>query len=175
MRASALTKALDRWDENGIWLFSSATLRLLFPEPAPTHYQALRHHTQAGLLGRAARGIYFNPRARSMPSNPLETLVSWLRPWDLNYVSLESALAEHGVVSQMPGRLTCMTTGQSAMFHTPFGDIEFVRTKRRGRRLKEGLHLAGDRTLPVADAGRALADLRATGRNLDLVNEQVER
>lgn len=169
MRASALRAALDRWDREGIWIFSSATLALIFPEDTATLRNALTAHSRSGLLTRVARGLYVNPRARSLPDDVLCVLVSHLRPWDANYISLESALSEAGWISQIPSRLTVMTTGRTQTFDTPWGMIEFVHTARKGTDLSDGVMLDERRRIHVATPQRAWRDLKRVGRNLDLV------
>lgn len=169
MKSSELLQQLDRWDKKGVWAFSSSTLRLMFSEPEATFQQALARHVTSGLIGRVVKGLYYNPRARSLPANALEEILPFLRPLSFTYVSLESALSEAGVISQIPARLTCMTTGRSGVLCTSFGVVEFVHTHRPLESLNEGVRLTDGRPAPVADPDRALADLRAVGRNLGLV------
>lgn len=169
MRVRALIAAMDRWDKAGIWAYSSNTLRLLFPENERAMLKALARHEHAGLVVHIARGLYVNPRARSMPPDVLSALVSFLRPWDFNYLSLESALSEAGRISQIPSRLTIMTTGRSQTFETPYGTLEFVHTAQRLDKLRGDLVFDTRRGLAVAAPARALRDLKRVGRNLDLV------
>jgi hypothetical protein len=169
MRVRALLEALDRWDRVGIWSYSTQTLALIFREDPATLKKALTGHVRAGLLTRVARGLYVNPRARALPSDLLTAIVPFLRPWDFSYLSLESALSEAGWISQIPSRLTLMTTGRSQTFATPWGVIEFVHTAREGGRLTEGVAFDERRRLYVATPPRAWRDLRRVGRNEDLV------
>jgi hypothetical protein len=169
MRAAELQAALDRWDQKGVWIFSVATLQLMFPGGAATVRNALTGHSRSGLLVRAARGWYVNPRARSLPGDVQCALVSHLRPWDSSYISLESALSEAGWISQIPSRLTVMTTGRTGTFDTPWGMIEFVHTARKGADLSDGVIFDERRRIHVATPQRAWRDLKRVGRNLDLV------
>lgn len=169
MIASALLGTLERWDRAGIWSFPLHTLSQLFDEPADTLNKSLARHQRAGLIERIARGLYINPRARSLPPDVLSALVPFLRPWDLNYLSLESALSEAGWISQIPSRLTLMTTGRSQTFDTPYGTLEFTHTARNIDTLRDDLVFDAHRKLLVAKPGRALKDLRRVGRNVDLV------
>ncbi|MCY0853253.1 type IV toxin-antitoxin system AbiEi family antitoxin [Cupriavidus sp. D39] len=164
-----LIAAMDRWDKAGIWAFSSSTLSLLFPEDSRTMLKALARHQQAGLIERIARGLYVNPRARSLPQNLLSALVPFMRPWDFSYLSLESALSEAGWISQIPSRLTLMTTGRSQTFKTPYGTLEFVHTSQTPDKLRDEMVFDSRRELYVATPSRALRDLKRVGRNLDLV------
>lgn len=129
----------------------------------------LARHQRAGIIERVARGLYVNPRARCLPPDVLSSLVSFLKPWDFSYVSLESALSEAGWISQIPSRLTLMTTGRSQTFETPYGTIEFVHTAQKLDRMPEDIYFDRTRELYVAAPERAYRDLKRTGRNLDLV------
>ncbi|RQR11325.1 type IV toxin-antitoxin system AbiEi family antitoxin [Burkholderia stagnalis] len=169
MQVRKLITALDKWDNAGIWAFSSATLALIFREEPRAMLKALARHQKAGLIEHIARGLYVNPRARSLPPDVLSALVSFLRPWSFNYLSLESALSEAGWISQIPSRLTLMTTGRTQTFKTPYGTLEFVHTAQKEDQLQDELVFDSRRQLPVATVKRALRDLKRVGRNLDLV------
>lgn len=170
MRAMALIEALDRWDRAGVWAYNDKTLGLMFRgETQAALRKALTAHCRAGLLVRVTRGLYVNPRARSLPNDVLTALVAFLRPWDDNYISLESSLSEAGWISQVPSRLTVMTTGRTQTFDTPWGVIEFIHTARRGEALADGLQFDERRKIHVASAERAWLDLKRVGRNQDLV------
>src|SRR5579871_531397 len=149
-----LIAALDRWDKAGIWAFSLKTLQLLFPEDSRAMFKALARHQQADVIERVARGLYVNPRARCLPSDLLSALVPFLRPWDFNYLSLESALSEAGWTSQIPSRLTLMTTGRSQIFATPYGTIEFVHTMQAESKLRNELRYDPRRELAVVTPSR---------------------
>ena len=88
---------------------------------------------------------------------------------EFNYLSLESVLAEEGMISQMPFVMTFVTTGRSGKIDTAFGTIEFRKTSRDWRILREQVKYDEQRGIYVATAERALADLRRSGRNMDLV------
>ncbi|WP_199030737.1 type IV toxin-antitoxin system AbiEi family antitoxin [Ralstonia sp. ASV6] len=169
MQVRELIKALDHWDKAGIWAFSSATLGLVFNEDVRTLLKSLARHQRLGLITRVARGLYINPRARSLPPDVLSALVPFIRPWDFNYLSLESALSEAGWISQIPSRMTLMSTGRSQTFNTPYGTLEFVHTARNPESFADELNYDGQREMAVATPDRALRDLKRVGRNLDLV------
>jgi predicted transcriptional regulator of viral defense system len=170
VRTKELLAALERWDRAGIWAYSDKTLELMFPDQSEAALRkSLTAHCRSGLLVRVARGLYVNPRARSLPDDLLATLIPFLRPWDDNYLSLESVLSEAGWISQIPSRLTVMTTGRNQTFDTPWGIIEFVHTARVGERLSEGVVFDERRRLYVATPERAWRDLKRVGRNQNLV------
>ncbi|MDO8835030.1 MAG: hypothetical protein Q7V01_05515, partial [Vicinamibacterales bacterium] len=99
-------------------------------------------------------------------------LAAHLRPDDYYYLSLESALHEHGRISQIPNRLTLMTSGRSYTYSTPLGVIEFVHTARPPRAWRSRTELITSRNIHVASPELALADLKRVGRNLDLVEPE---
>ncbi|HIJ38257.1 MAG TPA: hypothetical protein HPP80_05095 [Rhodospirillaceae bacterium] len=171
MKLSTLIIELDRLDRLGIYAFTAATMRRIFCEDDRTMTKALKAHAATGVIQRVARGLYVNPRARSLPADRLAAMVPWLRPPpDFSWLSLESALSEAGLISQLPSRLTLMTTGRSGVFDTPFGIIEFTHTNQdRPDTVWDDL-----RELNVATAPQAKSDLMRTKRNLGLVIEEVD-
>lgn len=168
MRTAALAATLRILAHKGAWCVSEATLHRFHPEPLNTLRKAMVRHARAGTVSRLAPGLYRNPLAQ-LPAWPLERLAAHLRPSDSYYVSLESALHEHGCVSQVPSRLTLMTSGRSYLHNTPLGTIEFVHTDRSPAVWRSRTVFVPERRIHVAEATLALEDLRRVGRNLDLV------
>jgi predicted transcriptional regulator of viral defense system len=171
MKITDFLKAMDNADAGGIWVFNINTLKLMFREKDAALTKSLAAMEDAGLIKKVCRGLYVNPKARSMPGDTLSALVPMLRPWSFNYLSLESVLSDAGLISQLPSRLTFMTTGREGEFFTPFGVIEFVRTKRKPEDVLCDIIYDEHRGIHVANTDRALKDLRRVGRNLDLVIE----
>jgi len=174
MRLPELIATLDQWDRAGIWAFSSTALKLLFPESDRTRLKALAAHQKTGVITHIARGLYINPKARSLPTDLLSQLVVFLRPWYFNYLSLESALSEAGWMSQIPSRLTVMTTGRSQVFDTPYGTIEFTHTAQAPEQLRAHVNWDANRQLWIATPEQAQRDLKRVGRNLDLLTPILE-
>ena len=107
----------------------------------------------------------------------LEETAARLRAGHLLYLSLESALSEHGAISQMPlDCLTLMTSGRRGVIDCgPFGSLEFTHTRRTAGSCLGQLVYDPERRLWIASAALAWQDLRHVGRNLDLVvREEVE-
>jgi hypothetical protein len=124
-----------------------------------------------GVLTRAARGTYVNPLARSLPLDIRRGLIRFLRRREVSYVSLESKLSEAGAISQIAAALTCMTTGASGTFETPWGIIEFTHTDRD---IDIGNDVyCGDGGTLEATVRRAARDLRRVGRNVDLIDPEA--
>lgn len=176
MRLATLNRVLQSQDRQGRWLFTAAQLRRLTGDRPKAFEPAVRRHCQRGLLERVAHGLYANPHARSTPANRLEAVARQLRPMDYCYVSLESRLSELGLISQIPGVLTVMTSGRSRRCETAYGTIEFTHTGRDVPSLIQSgqVFFDGERDIHVATAERARGDLKRVGRNLDLLLPQEE-
>lgn len=160
---------LDEADRWGVWAFTPATFAALLDNPAANYLKLMmKRLADQGVLTRAARGVYVNSRARSMPSDVRAGLIRFLRPREISYVSLETKLSEAGAISQVPTVLTCMTTGSPGRFDTPWGAIEFTHTDR-DIAFGTDVH-ARDDGLIEATVERAARDLRRVGRNVGLID-----
>ncbi len=171
MKIANFIRTMDDLDAKGIWACRSATLKMVFREKPSTLLKGLAAMERAGLLVKISRGLYVNPRAKSLPPTPVLSLVSFLRPWHLSYLSLESVLSEAGMISQLPSRMTFMTTGREGEFFTPYGTIEFVHTKRDRDAILRDVTYDTYREIHVATPAQALRDLRRVGRNMHLIEE----
>jgi hypothetical protein len=172
MKRRHLMKKLDEMDRCGVWAFTPATFSALLGGPEPNYLKIrMKRLADQRVLMRAARGVYVNPHARSMPSDVRGGLIRFLRPREVTYVSLESKLSEEGVISQVATVLTCMTTGSPGRFDTPWGAIEFTHTDRPIA-LGTDVHARDDGVLE-ATVERSARDLRRVGRNTDLIDEQA--
>jgi hypothetical protein len=172
MRRRDLDRKLSEMDRSGVWAFTSATFSALLGNPRQNYLKlVMKRLADQGVLTRAARGVYVNPHARSMPNDVRLGLVRFLRPREFSYVSLESKLSEAGAISQIPTVLTCMTTGSPGRIDTPWGAIEFTHTDRPIA-LGIDVHLSDNGTLQ-ATVERAARDLRRVGRNTNLVDQKT--
>lgn len=167
-----LLNTLDYIDNRfGKNIFLMQNLRMFFKnEDEKTFKTSLSRHEKSGIIKRVCKGVYMNPRARSASPYLLESFVKYIRPNGFSYLSLESRLSEEGIISQIPNRLTFMSTGRSQVFKTPYGVIEFVHTKRDRKDIGKDIDFDKSRGIYIASANRALEDLRHTRRNLGLVN-----
>ncbi|MBV8753005.1 MAG: hypothetical protein JO328_09110 [Hyphomicrobiales bacterium] len=166
-----MDQKLADMDRRGVWAFTPASLSVLLGNPTPEYLRlAMKRLADQGVLVRAARGVYVNPHARSMPDNVRAGLLRFLRPRELSYISLESKLSEVGAISQVSTALTCMTTGSPGRFDTPWGTIEFTHTDRPVV-VGTDVHMRAD-GVPEATVKRAARDLRRVGRNTDLVDTE---
>jgi hypothetical protein len=172
MRRRNLIEKLDQVDRRGVWAFTPATFSALLGNPEPDYLKLrMKRLADQGVLVRAARGVYVNPHARSMPPDVRGGLIRFLRPRELTYVSLESKLSEAGAISQVATALTCMTTGSPGRFDTPWGAIEFTHTDRPIV-LGTDVHARDDGVLE-ATVERAARDLRRVGRNTGLIDQET--
>ena len=101
-----------------------------------------------GVIRRICRGHYANP----FHPPTLEQIASQIH--SPSYVSLESALSRHGVLSQMPQELTCVTTRASRTLRTSYGLIRYRKIKKE---FFFGFSIQGGAAL--AEPEKALADL----------------
>lgn len=174
MNRSTALKKFNEWDKQGRYVFTLADLNKIFAEDSPKTLQAgLNRLVKDGLLSRPVRGVYVFNFAHSQDSYTIEHIARALRRGEYNYVSLESALSEYGIISQIPiDRLTVMTTGRKGTYATPFGTIEFTHTKRQQQDILAGM-VQTNRPLKIATPEYALRDLKRVGRNVHLVNEKA--
>src|SRR6201989_2770034 len=100
MRRRDLIQRLDDMDRRGVWAFTPATFSALLGGIASDYLKMrMKRLADEGALGVAARGVFVNPHARSMPPDVRRGLVRFLRPREVSYVSLEAKLSEAGVIS----------------------------------------------------------------------------
>jgi hypothetical protein len=172
MKRRILMQKLDEMDRRGVWAFTPATFSALLGDPDPRDLKhRMKRLADQGVLIRATRGLYVNPHARSTPSNVRRGLIRFLRPREISYVSLEFKLSETGAISQVATVLTCMTTGSSGRFDTPWGAIEFTHTNRH---VAPGTDVfMGEDGVLEATAERSARDLRRVGRNTDLIDPET--
>ncbi len=164
-------KTLAKWDRYGWIVFTLSDMRKLFPHQSEkTLSESLRRLVQNGVLERVANGVFVNPLSSRSRVGMFERIACAIRRGEYNYISLECALSEWGVISQVPqAYLTVVTTGRKGVFNTPYGVIEFTHTQQSASQILKNT-LARERPLRIATAETALQDLRRARRNLHLVD-----
>lgn len=171
MKQSDAIERLNEFDLKGRYVYSSGDFVKLFPDESDRSRQAtVERLVGSGILERASKGVYVYSLSRHKGENTIEEVAKTLRRGEYNYISLESALSEYGVISQIPvGRITVMTTGRKGEYKTPYGVIEFTHTKRS---LSDILlsSQARNRPLRIATKAAALRDLKRVGRNTHLID-----
>ena len=174
---SQLIEFLDLLSENGIYAFTNGMIRNIFPgEPEKNLKKTLSRAVSGRVIERACRGVYLYARANSVNVYKLESVAAALRGGKYSYVSLETALSEYGIISQMTlGHLTVMTTGRSQKYATPHGTREFTHTSRPGSEIVRNTFWQDGRPLRVANPETAFEDLRRVGRNIHMVDMEAYR
>ena len=130
---------------------------------------------KSGLLKRVCRGVYLYTRIPVPQGRVLFHTAALLRAGEFNYISLETALSDVGIISQIPQNwVTLMSSGRSNVICCgDFGHIEFVHTARSPDEVANLLAYDPDCRLWRAAPALALRDMRATRRNKDLINWEV--
>src|SRR3990167_6009001 len=159
----------------GRYVFTKHMLAKLFvSDNEKTLPEGLRRLVQKKILVRACRGIYVYSDATCFDRFVLEYVAKALRQGEYNYISLESALSQYGLISQIPvDRLTIMTTGREGIYHTPYGTIEMTHTKRDAKNLLNHVNYVEKNPLRVATPETAIRDLKRVGRNVALLQEGI--
>lgn len=172
-----LAKTLEMLATEGEGLFTLSDLRGALPDLSPAAFRVLVSRAEKqGLLQRICRGLYRYPRARGLdPGLLLYRAAARLRADEFIYISLESALSDAGVISQIPLHwITLMSSGRGHIIGCGrFGHIEFVHTRRRPETLADELTYDPRCQLWRASVRLALKDLRLTRRSTDLINESA--
>ena len=170
MRTTDAVKTIEKLDRRGKAVFTTGDLRFIFPERSEkTFTGGLTRLVREGVLQRAARGVYVNPRTLNR-RHRLQRLALALRPGEASYLSLETVLGIYSLISQQTlSNITLMTTGRKGRFSTPWGGIHFTHTTRPVDEIKALTVDVGD-PIRWAKPRTALEDLRRTRRNLELVD-----
>ncbi|TBW57377.1 hypothetical protein EZI54_06890 [Marinobacter halodurans] len=158
-------------------LYRTGDFRSLFPGTGAGTYRAIVHRAERrGLLERICQGIYQYTGAPDTSGYVLHHAAAMLRPQHFNYISLETALSDAGVISQIPiGWITLVSTGRSATVDCgQYGTIEFVHTERSLDQIADQLSYDSDCWLFRANTQLAMDDMRRFGRDstMDLVQSE---
>jgi hypothetical protein len=171
----SLERALHDLSNGAGYVFSLADLASILDGKARNAVTMVASRAvKSGILIRPCRGIYLLADA---PRNGRELfhIAAKLRAGFFNYISLETALSEAGAISQMPiSRVTLISSGPSARIAcAPFGTIEFTHTKRDLAALSPRLSYDAECHMLRAPVEVAWEDLRASRRNLHLVDKEA--
>jgi predicted transcriptional regulator of viral defense system len=174
MRIADAIEQLNFWDKRQRYVYAKRDLSKVFSEPIGSVLNAtLNRLVSARILTRAARGVYVYSVSAHVDAYTIEVVADTLRRGAYNFVSMESALSDYGLISQIPiDRITVMTTGRRGEYHTPYGVIEFTHTKRNPMDILEHTVLRPPHRLRIATEEFAMANLRRVGRNLNMVEGQ---
>lgn len=176
MRQKDAVKLFREMDETRRRVFVMRDFRKMFPnDNDKTLAASVAQMVRDEILERPTRGIYVFAHTRHSREHLLYEVARTLRRGSYTYLSMESALSEYGVISQIPtGHHTFMTTGRRGEFRTDYGTIEFSHTSRNPADFVPDL-LEVERPLPIANMERALKDLNRVGRNHQMLQlDEIE-
>ena len=163
---------LAQADASGVWAFTLPSFSALMGGVDPAYLKLMmKRLSDQGVLIRAARGIYVNPYARSRPADIRRGLLRFLRPREINYVSLESrAFGGRGHLTDCDGA-DLHHHRLAGTVRDPWGAVDFTHTDRT---IEVGTDVIvhDDGTLE-ATIRTAVRDLRRVGRNLGLIDEEI--
>lgn len=168
-----LTQSLAQLASSAHYLFTPHDLRALFPDLADSAFKVLlTRSVRAGILTRVCRGLYLYEPALPADGLTLFRAAACLRADGFNYISLETALSDAGVISQVPiNRISIMSSGRSNVISCGrWGSIEFVHTDQQPADMAAQLVYDARCGLWRASVAQALRDMRATRRNMDLID-----
>jgi len=164
---------LNYWDKQGRYVFRKRDLGVVFGESGRTLDQTLVRLVKSGVLERPTSGVYLFSLSRHIGSTTIEHIARNLRRGEFTYESLESALSQWGVISQIPlDHITYMTTGRRGEYKTPYGVIEFTHTKIPLHEIIANVIERDGHALPLATKAFAHKNLCSVGRNLNLVDKE---
>ena len=159
------------------YLFTLSDLRAALPDLSSSAFRVLLSRAgRSGLLRRVCRGVYLYDQVTSYP--PGEVLfhtAARLRANCFSYISLETALSDAGVISQIPiNTITVMSSGRGGIIRCGnWGTIEYVHTRKRPEMLQYHLHYDRRCHSWRASVRQALEDMRDARRDLNLIDWSV--
>lgn len=171
--AKYLNKWLTKHATQERYVFTVHDLRPLLYNLSDNAFKALLCRvTQSGVLARVCRGVYCYKPLLPADGLLLFHVAILLRSNDFNYISLETALSELGVISQIPMNwITIMTSGRSGIIKcSHFGTIEFIHTDQKISDLVNKVNYDSKYGMWRASLELALRDMKVTRRNSDLIN-----
>ncbi|MES2664079.1 MAG: hypothetical protein V4629_12345 [Pseudomonadota bacterium] len=175
MKQKFLIDRLELLANNGIYVFSTKMLESYLLEPSQISFKkTLKRAIQSEILEHPCRGVYILRKNFKTYAYKLEAIAATLRAGHYSYVSLESALSEYSIISQMTlNHLTVMTTGRSQTYKTNYGIIEFTHTFRDEFDILKNTVQQQGRPLRIALPEFAYTDLKRVKRNLEMVDINV--
>lgn len=171
-----LAQVLENLADDEHHLFTLADMQGALPGYSPGAFRALASRAEkTGLLRRVCRGLYLYPKVNPTQGLILYHAAARLRAAEFNYISLESALSDAGVISQIPiNWVTLMSSGRSQIMECgDFGTIEFIHTQKQAGDLANQLTYDPRCHLWRAGISLAIKDMKAARRSLDLIDEEA--
>ena len=147
-------------------LFDDSVVRNLFPDASEGAKKLLVHRAlKHGEVLRLKPGLYcLAPEYRKSDAHPFVVAAVLHSP---SHVSLESALAYHGLIPEAVYTVSSVTSLRSRVFDTPLGRFSFQRVPAVNPRAGvEAIEVARDSWAFVATPPRAIADLIYLRKNV---------
>jgi len=147
-------------------LFDETVIRNLLADRSETARKALVHRAAAaGEIIRLKPGLFLlAPEFRKTHPHPFIIAATLHFP---SHVSLESALAHHGLIPEAVFQVSSVTSSRSRTFKTPVGVFSFVRVPATNPRAGVlALKIDGRNWAFVATPLRAVADLVYTRKDV---------
>lgn len=171
-----LAQVLSDLADSEHYLFTLDDLQAVLPDQGRGALKAMLSRAESeGLLRRVCRGLYLYPHVAAPGGFLLYHAAARLRANQFNYISLESALSDAGIISQIPMNwITLMSSGRSHVVQCgDFGHIEFVHTKKQAETITDQLTYDTRCRLWRASVHLALKDMKTTRRNMDLIDKEA--
>lgn len=147
-------------------LFDETAVRNLLDDRSEAARKVLVHRAvSAGEIIRLRPGLFLlAPEFRKTHPHPFVVAAMLHSP---SHVSLESALAHHGLIPEAVFQVSSVTSARTRTFHTPVGVFSFVRVPAADPRAGvQALKVDGRSWAFVATPLRAIADLIYTRRDV---------
>lgn len=173
-----LAEILENLADTEHALFSLRDLSAILPGHNSDAMKAvIGRAVKNGLLRRVCRGLFLYPKVDYPAGHVLYHAAARLRADEFNYISMESALSDAGVISQIPMNwITLMSSGRSSIIDCgSFGHIEFVHTKKSPDSVAAQVSYDPRCRLWRASVALALRDMALTRRSTDLVDWEAAR
>ena len=173
---TSMIKTLNDLADKDRCLFILSDLRGILPETTDGAFKTmLCRAVKNGVLQRFCRGLYLYSQPDCEQGLLLFHAAARLRAGEFNYISLETALSDAGVISQAPMNwITIVSSGRrNTMRCGKWGTIEFVHTSRKPSELRDNLTYDARCRMWRASVSLAMRDMRLTHRTMDLVNKEA--
>ena len=152
MNAAEIIGILRKHD---LRVFTTADIITLSGLTAVAAGQHLLRLASQNIIARIKRGVWVNKLVADL--NPYEAVPFLRAPWPA-YVSLHSALADYGVLQEIPHVIYAVTSTMPRRYSTPIGEFNFHHLPERliwGFEVRQ----TGLGRYPVADREKAFLDL----------------
>lgn len=173
-------KTLYKWLQQHVsdknYLFTLHDLRSLCPTLSEKTFKTLLSRAvKQGILERICRGLYAFNSASNSNGLLLFHAAAYIRSSKFNYISLETALSDAGIISQVPlAHITIMSSGRSNKIPCGnYGTIEFIHTSRRPTEIMDKITYDENHRLWRANPKLAFEDMKKTCRDCGLINRDI--